>query len=201
MHGCVVAGIGTGVGKTVVAAIVAEKWRADYWKPVQAGELHASDTMKVRQLAPEAARFHAEAYRLNSAISPHAAAELDGVQIERTKLALPVTENRLVVELAGGLFVPLAPGLRNIDLLSEWKLPVLLVANYYLGSINHTLLSIEALQTRDIPLLGLVFNGNPLKSSRQAILEESGLPCLLDMARADRIDASWVAKQAESLQL
>lgn len=209
MRGYVVAGIGTGVGKTVVSAILVEKFQADYWKPVQAGELHASDTPRVQQLALHRGVLHTEAWRLNTAASPHAAAEIDGVQINRTTLDLPQAGTDqgtpLIVELAGGLMVPLdvRPGLelRNIDLLKEWGLPVVLVANYYLGSINHTLLSVDALQSRGIALAGIVFNGEAMKGSRSAIVDLTGLPVLLDLPWADRIDRPFISTQATRLTL
>lgn len=201
MRGYVIAGIGTEVGKTIVSAIMVQRLKADYWKPVQAGSLDQSDTMTVRQLAPCGAVFHPEAFRLKRAMSPHAAAKKEGVLIEQKQMTLPLTENTLVVELAGGLMAPLAPGLSNIDLLPDWKLPVVLVSSYYLGSINHTLLSIEALKRRNISLLGLVFNGDPVESTRSAILESSGLRSLLDIERTDRFDSTWMEKQVENLQL
>jgi dethiobiotin synthetase len=201
MRGFVVAGIGTEVGKTIVSAIMVQRLKADYWKPVQAGNLDQSDTLAVQQLAPCGVDFHPEAYRLKRAMSPHAAAEKEGVLIEHQQMALPPTGNTLVVELAGGLMAPLAPGLTNIDLLTDWKLPVVLVSSYYLGSINHTLLSVDALTQRNISLLGLVFNGDPVESTRRAILESTGLRSLLDIARADRVDSAWMAKQVENLQL
>ena len=209
MRGYVVAGIGTAVGKTVVSAILVEKLRADYWKPVQAGELNASDSLRIEQLTSPGVLIHAEAWRLNRPMSPHAAAEIDGVQIERVSLKLPqniaLTPAPLVVELAGGLLVPLdsqpGRGFCNIDLLKEWDLPVVLVANYYLGSINHTLLSVDALRTREIPLAGLVFNGKPEESSRRAILNLTKLPVLLDLPWSDTVDTTFVSDQAKRLTL
>jgi dethiobiotin synthetase len=201
MRGYIVAGIGTEVGKTIVSAIFVQHLGADYWKPVQAGELENSDTRIVRDLAPGGACFHPEAYRLEQAMSPHAAASLEGLTLRREKMALPQSGNTLIVEPAGGLMVPLAPGLLNIDLIQEWNLPVVLVSSYYLGSINHTLLSVEALVTRQISILGLVFNGEPVASTRQAILENSGLPLLLEIGRAGHVDADWVNEQAGKLCL
>jgi dethiobiotin synthetase len=201
MRGYIVAGIGTEVGKTVVSAIFVQRMGADYWKPVQAGELGRSDTQVVRELAPAGVCFHPEAYRLKQAMSPHAAAESEGVQLLREKMALPQSANTLVVEPAGGLLVPLAPDLFNMDLIQDWNLPVILVSSYYLGSINHTLLSVEAMVSRQISILGLVFNGRPVESTRQAILENSGLPLLLEIDHSARIDAAWVNEQAGRLQL
>ena len=128
MRGYIVAGIGTEVGKTVVSAIFVQHLGADYWKPVQAGGLENSDTRIVRDLAPGGGCFHPEAYRLEQAMSPHAAAGLEGLTLLREKMALPQSANTLIVEPAGGLMVPLAPGLTNIDLMQDWNLPVVLVS-------------------------------------------------------------------------
>ncbi len=209
LRGYVVAGIGTAVGKTVVSAILVEKLRADYWKPVQAGELDASDSLRIEQLTTQAGQIHAEAWRLNTPMSPHGAAKIDGARITRTSLELPqnkaLPNTPIVVELAGGLMVPLdsQPGhvFCNIDLLKEWGLPVVLVANFYLGSINHTLLSVDALRTREIPLAGVVFNGIPEESSRSAILNLTHLPVLLDLPWSDTVDSTFVSSQAERLTL
>jgi len=209
MRGYVVAGIGTEVGKTVVSAILVEKLQANYWKPVQAGNLDTSDTLRVRQLTRHAGVLHPEAWRLNTAMSPHAAAEIDGVRINRASLELPQNSTLpgtpLIVELAGGLMVPLdsrpGDGLSNIDLLREWGLPVVLVANYYLGSINHTLLSVDALRRRDIAIAGLVFNGDAVKSSRSAIINLTGLPVLVDLPWADKVNTAFISDQAARLEL
>ena len=205
MRGYVVAGIGTAVGKTVVSAILVEKLRADYWKPVQAGNLDASDTLRVRQLTEHGGVLHPEAWRLDTPVSPHAAADIDGVRIRRASLELPNSGTALIVELAGGLMVPLdtgpGHGLSNIDLLKEWGLPVVLVANYYLGSINHTLLSVDAMRSREIALSGLVFNGDAMKGSRSAILNLTGLRVLLDLPWVDEVDTTFIATQAARLEL
>ena len=205
MRGYVVAGIGTEVGKTVVAAILVEKLRADYWKPVQAGNLDATDTLWVRHLTRHGGMLHPEAWRLNTPVSPHAAADIDGVRIKRASLELPNTSTPMIVELAGGLMVPLdsrpGHGLSNIDLLEEWGMPVVLVANYYLGSINHTLLSVDAMRNRDIELAGLVFNGDTVKDSRSAILNQTGLMVLLDLPWANKVDTACISTQAARLEL
>ncbi len=182
MERCAVAGIGTSVGKTLVSALLTERLGASYWKPIQAGELVHTDTMEVRRLAtPGRCRFLPEAYSLNAAMAPHAAASQEGVTIRRENLGLPEVEGPLVAELAGGVLVPLADGLLNIDLLVDWQLPVVVVSSYYLGSINHTLLTVAALRARDLPLAGIVFNGETNDHSRGVILHETGLPCLLDL--------------------
>ena len=202
MSGVVVAGIGTEVGKTVAAAVLVEALDADYWKPVQSGELHNSDTSRVQALAAAPGRrFHPEAYRLNHPLSPHAAARLDGVSIDPGAFDLPASGRTLVVELAGGLLVPLSDKLLNIDLVARWGLPVVLVCSYYLGSINHTLLSVECLRNRGIPLKGLILNGAPNPDSRAAKLGFSGAPCLLEMPWVEALTPGLIRNLAEEMKL
>jgi len=182
MRGFAIAGIGTGVGKTLVAALFVERLGAAYFKPVQAGGLEHTDTMEVRRLVTnERARFLPEAYRLEAAMSPHAAAALEGRTLRRKRLQLPDADGPLVVEPAGGVRVPVAEGVLNTDLMEDWGLPVVVVANDYLGSINHSLLTVEALKARNLPLAGIVFSGAPHPESRRVILEVTGLPCILDL--------------------
>lgn len=182
MERCAVAGIGTSVGKTLVSALLVERLGASYWKPIQAGGLVHTDTEEVRRLVTlNRARFLPEAYSLHAAMAPDAAAAQEGVTIRKEGLRLPDVEGSLVVEPAGGVLAPVADGLLNIDLLKYWNLPVVLVSSYYLGSINHTLLTVEALKSRDLPLAGIVFNGERSDHSRGVILRETGLKCLLDL--------------------
>jgi dethiobiotin synthetase len=147
----IIAGIGTEIGKTVTSAIVTQKLQADYWKPVQAGELDFSDSHKIDQYTSHPAVIHPEAFRLNTPMSPHAAAAIDGLEVQVSDFKLPETENNLVVELAGGLLVPLNNSETNVDLIKHLGAPVILVANFYLGSINHTLLSVAHLKHHHIP--------------------------------------------------
>ena len=177
-----VAGIGTSVGKTLVSALLVERLGASYWKPIQAGGLVHTDTMEVRRLVSlSRARFLPEAYCFHAAMAPHAAADQEGVSIRRKKLQLPAVDGPLVVEQAGGVLAPVTRSLLNIDLLEDWCLPVVVVSSYYLGSINHTLLTVEALRSRGITLAGIVFNGKPNDHSRGVILSRTGLECLLDL--------------------
>jgi dethiobiotin synthetase len=171
MNKIVVAGIGTEVGKTFIAAILTEALEADYWKPVQAGGLDFTDTDFVKKhISNSRSFFHKEKYLLKEPMSPHAAADIDGVQINLNELSLPETTNNLVIETAGGLMVPLNDKELNIDLIQQWNLPVLLVSRIYLGSINHTLLSVEALRSRGIKLLGILFNGEGRPSTEDFII-------------------------------
>ncbi|GAB3564982.1 dethiobiotin synthase [Spirosoma luteolum] len=175
----IVAGIGTEIGKTVVSAVLTEALQADYWKPIQSGALDDSDTHSVQRLVRNpVSRFHTEAYRLTQPLSPHAAAAIDGITIDLSQIQLPETSNALVVELAGGLMVPLNERQLNIDLVARWQLPVVLVSRNYLGSINHTLLSVAACQSRGISIAGIIFNGPTVPASESVILSYTNLPCL-----------------------
>lgn len=176
-----VTGIGTDVGKTVVSAILTESWQADYWKPIQSGELGKSDTERVRRLVSNKKTvFHPEAYRLTEPKSPHASAEIDGVTVRTSKLLkVPVTENTLLIEGAGGLMVPYNyKGDTVIDFALKLEAEIVLVVKHYLGSINHTLLSLEYLKARGANILGIIFNGEPNQASEDVIINQSKVPVL-----------------------
>jgi len=174
-----ITGIGTDVGKTVVAAILTEALEADYWKPIQAGDLEFSDTIKVHNLISNSKTvFHPEAYQLTEPMSPHAAAKIDEVEIDLDKIKLPKTKNNLIVEGAGGLMVPLNDKDLIIDLIQKLDLEVVLVSQNYLGSINHTILSFESLKVRKLKVAGIIFNGETNEATEQYILNYTGVPCL-----------------------
>ena len=174
-----VTGIGTGIGKTLVAAILVEKLKADYWKPIQSGDLDNSDTMKVRGLVSNTTSFfHPEAYSLTQPYSPHKSAMLDGVKIVENTIIAPKTDNRLIIEGAGGLMVPLNDHFLMIDLIKQLDVEVIVVSQNYLGSINHTLLSLEILKQRQITVKGIIFNGNTDSSSEAYILDYTSVPLL-----------------------
>ncbi len=167
----VIVGIGTDVGKTVVSAIITKALSAYYWKPVQSGDLNFSDTDKVQSYVGDSFLKIPEKWRLNTPVSPHYAAEIDEVIIKDSDFEIP-NVSPLVIEGAGGLMVPLNnDGLLYLDLLERWKLPVILVSRHYLGSINHTLLSIEALKNRRISIDYVVFNGDE-NSSTESIIKK-----------------------------
>lgn len=191
--------IGTDSGKSIVSAIFCEALEADYWKPVQAGL--PRDTDGVRALVSNTrSSFHPEQYLLNTAASPHAAARIDNINISLSSFKLPQTENALVIEGAGGCLVPLNDENFVIDLASLLNAPVVLVSNHYLGSINHTLLTLEALQARNIEIKGLVFNGDANEESERIILHHAKLECLLRVAREPLLDRSVIKKYAELLK-
>jgi dethiobiotin synthetase len=154
----VVTGTDTGVGKTVVAAALTGRLRATYWKPVQAGLDDETDRELVARLSGQPTL--PEAYRLTTPCSPHQSAAIDGVEIDAKRLALPAGEDSLVVEGAGGVLVPLRDDLLYGDLFAHWRLPVVLVARTALGTINHSLLSLEALRARGVPIAGIAFVGD-----------------------------------------
>ncbi len=198
----IVAGIGTEVGKTIVSAILCEALKADYWKPVQAGDLENSDSITIGKLISNSETIiHPETYRLKTPMSPHVAAEIDGIQIAPKKLVPPATNNNLVIELAGGLMVPLTSDFLNIDWIDQAGLPVILVANYYLGSINHTLLSMEQLKGRSIPLIGIVFNGEKNRSSFDVIMHQTSSRCLLELPQEKEITKKTISEYARRIKL
>lgn len=192
-----VTGIGTGVGKTVISAILVEALKADYWKPVQAGDLRNSDTIKVKDLISNStSKFHEEGYKLTKPMSPHAAAERDGVEIRLEDFKLPETDNILVIEGAGGLMVPLNNNHLIIDLIDHFNAKVILVSQNYLGSINHTLLSYEVLTNKSIPIEGIIFNGPENKETEKYILKHTGLPCLLRVLEEEKVTKEMISKYA-----
>ncbi len=192
-----VSGIGTDVGKTVVAALLTEALQADYWKPVQAGDLDFGDTDRVRALVSNPlSQFHPEAYRLQTPMSPDAAAARDNVHIDLQQVQVPATERPLIVEGAGGLLVPLNQEETIIDLIAHLGLPVILVSRHYLGSINHTLMSVEALKQRQIPLAGIIFNGAVHPETEASIAQHSGAKILGRIDQFDQVDAMLIQEQA-----
>ncbi len=170
-----ITGISTEVGKTVASAIIAEALEADYWKPIQAGDLENSDTHKVKALiSNNKTKFHPNAFELQTPMSPHAAAEIDGINIISAEIKVPETENNLVIEGAGGLLVPISQTETILDLIKpEYK--VIIVSRHYLGSINHTLLTIDKLKQSGKRIFGILFSGAENPSTEQIIAKMSGV--------------------------
>lgn len=194
-----VTAIDTDSGKTIVSAILCEALGADYWKPIQAG--FPRDTEEVQRLVSnDQLKVFPEAYLLMTPASPHAAAKVDGVKIELEKIKLPVTSNDLVIEGAGGCLVPLNDHDFVIDLVSHFGATVILVADLYLGSINHTLLTWEALVKRNVALKGIIFNGVSNPESERIILLHTGLRCLLRLERKENMDKDEVKQYADILK-
>ena len=195
-----ITGIGTDVGKTIASAIITEALEADYWKPIQAGDLENSDSHKVKSfLFNKKTVIHPNSYALNTAASPHLAAELDGITIYLNKIIEPKTENHLVVEGAGGVFVPLNSSDCVIDLIqADYK--VIVVSRHYLGSINHTLLTIEALQNRKIIVAGIVFSGEENKATEEIILSKTGVKCIGRIEQEPYFDKNVIKEYADLLR-
>lgn len=192
-----VTGIGTNIGKTIASAILVEAMGADYWKPIQAGDLHQTDTMKVKSLVSnKQSVFYPEVYCLTKPMSPHAAAFHDKVQINPDDILPPKHTRNLIIEGAGGLMVPLNNDFLMIDLIEKLNAEVILVSQNYLGSINHTLLSAEALQNRNIPVKGIIFNGQPVNTTENFICEYTGLKLLFRIDNEQTIDKKTILKYA-----
>lgn len=168
-----VTGIGTDVGKTVASTILTQALEADYWKPVQAGDLDNSDSHKVKsQISNPKSQIFENSYKLNTPASPHLAAAIDGITIDLKKIIAPKTKNNLVIEGAGGVLVPLNNEDCIIDLIQK-DYKVIIVSRHYLGSINHTLLTFEALKSRKIEVSGIIFSGDENKATEEIILSKT----------------------------
>lgn len=173
-----ITGIGTDVGKTIASSILVEALEADYWKPIQAGDLANSDTNKVEKyVSNTTTTFHKNAYALQTPASPHYAAEIDGITIDLNEIKEPKTKNHLVVEGAGGILVPLNNKDCVIDIIqSDYK--VIVISRHYLGSINHTLMTIEILKSRKLNVAGIIFSGDENKATESIILQKTNVPMI-----------------------
>lgn len=198
MQRIAIAGTHTDIGKTIVAAVLAEALGADYWKPVQAGVLDNSDTMTVRSLVSENVFTHPEAVRLQMPASPHTAAAHDGITIDFTQFSWPETTKTLLVETAGGLLSPMNDHSTMADFISHYHMPAFLVTRHYLGSINHTLLCMEVMKQRDIGLLALIVSGDRHESSERFIRSYTGVNNILHVPQLEGVSKE-AAKAAAML--
>jgi dethiobiotin synthetase len=196
-----IAGIHTGIGKTIASAVIAEAIGADYWKPVQAGTAER-DVLQVKALISNGGkRVHDEALLLSSPMSPHAAAQIDGVQIDYTKFVWPKTDKTLLIETAGGLLSPMSASTTMADFLTHYRLPTILIAQNYLGSINHTLLTIEVMKARGIKLIGVVFNGVENHNSETFIEQYTKLPIMARIPHFNKLDNSTIIACADKIKV
>ena len=195
-----VTGISTDVGKTISSAIVVESLKADYWKPIQAGDLENSDSSKVKKLISNStSHLFSNSYQLNTPASPHLAAKIDGVEIKTESIKTPETKNNLVIEGAGGLFVPLNDVDYIIDLIKpEHK--VILVSRHYLGSINHTILSIEALKNRGIEVAGIIYSGDENDATEAIIESKYKIPVIGRIAEEPYFDQDVILDYADQFR-
>jgi dethiobiotin synthetase len=204
MRGVVVAGIGTDVGKTVASAVLCEALGADYWKPVQSGtDDVAPDSVTVSALIRDGAkRVHPSSYSFKKSLSPHAAADAEGVGIDLDRITPPTTSAPLVIELAGGILVPLSEEKTNLDLIERLCLPVVVVSQHYLGSINHTLLTCEVLKAHGVTIAGILFNGSvELPGTESVIQKMTGIATIGRLERFEQLTAEAVAAAAQSIEL
>ncbi len=195
-----ITGIGTGIGKTLVSAILTEKLKADYWKPIQSGDLETSDSITINSLVSNSRTvIHPESYRLTQPLSPHLSARLDGIEIDLNQIHLPETNNNLIIEGAGGLMVPLNETELIVDLIKKLGVEVILVSQNYLGSINHTLLSVNLLRQYEIPVKGIIFNGTKNEETERYILQYTKIKKLGYIPGLDQIDKAHIASVGENI--
>ena len=192
-----ITGISTDVGKTIASAIITEALEADYWKPIQAGDLDNSDSHFIKsKITNQKSIIFPNAYQFNTPASPHLAAELEGITIDLKNIIEPKTTNHLVIEGVGGVFVPL----NNTDLVIDLIQPnykVIVVSRHYLGSINHTLLTIEALKSRNLKVAGIIFNGNENTATETIILNKTGLKCIGRIENEPYFDQNVISEYAD----
>ncbi|WP_353147369.1 dethiobiotin synthase [Flavobacterium sp.] len=192
-----ITGIGTDVGKTIASSILVEALEADYWKPIQAGDLDNSDTHKVEKyVSNTTTTFHKNAYALRTPASPHYAAEIDGITIDVKKIIEPTITNHIVIEGAGGILVPINSTDCVIDLIQpDYK--VIVVTRHYLGSINHTLMTIEILKSRKLNVAGIIFSGDENKATESIILEKTNVPMIGRMDNEPYFDQNVIKYYAD----
>ncbi len=191
-----ISGISTDVGKTIASSIIVEALEADYWKPIHAGDLDNSDSHKIRSyISNDKTVIHENSYKLNTPASPHFSAELDGITIDLKQIKEPDTKNHLVIEGAGGVLVPLNDTYCVVDLIDkEYK--VIVVSRHYLGSINHTLLTIEALKNRNLDISGIIFSGDENKATESIILNKTGVKCIGRIEQEPYFDQNVIKEYA-----
>ena len=192
-----VTGISTEVGKTISSAIVVESLQADYWKPIQSGDLDNSDTMKVKSLISNSiSTFFPSSYEFDYPASPHLSAQMEGRHIELAHIKRPHSSNTLVIEGAGGLFVPLNERNTILDLMLPTD-KIVLVSRHYLGSINHTMLSVEALQRRGLNIFGIIFSGEENTATESWIDSYTQIPIIGRIEEEPFFDKNTIKKYAD----
>lgn len=195
-----ITGIGTDVGKTIASAIITEALEADYWKPIQAGDLDNSDSHSVKsKVKSQKSKIHPNAYSFITPSSPHLAASIDGITIDLKNITEPKTKNHLVIEGAGGILVPLNDTDCIIDLIQK-DYKVIIVSRHYLGSINHTLLTFEALKSRNINVAGIIFSGDENKSTEEIILKKTKVECIGRIENEPYFDQNVISYYADKFR-
>jgi len=201
MHRIMVAGIGTDVGKTIVSAILTTLLKGDYWKPIQCGEEENSDTATMKRwLGTTTHTIHPPAYSLKAPLSPHHAARLENISIGLDSITLPQTTRPLIIEGVGGILVPLTSKTSSLDLFKSWDCQWVIVSRHYLGSINHTLLTLEVLKQLCLPVFGIIFNGEHNPDSEAAILEISQVSALGRLLPEANLNPQTIQRYAKQWQ-
>lgn len=192
-----ITGISTEVGKTVASAIVTQALAADYWKPIQAGDLEYADTHKVKNwVKNDISQYHDNSFALQTPMSPHAAAAIDNVKITTKNVKRPKTKNNLVIEGAGGLLVPINDRETILDLIAPTD-KVIVVSRHYLGSINHTLMTVKTLQEKKLEIAGILFSGAAHPTTEDIIAKMSGVPIIGRIDEEPYIDANVIDEYAQ----
>lgn len=195
-----ITGIGTEVGKTITSSIVVKALQADYWKPVQAGDLDYSDTHKVKALVnDDRITFHDNTYALKTPMSPHAAAAIDNLEIDLSQIQRPETSNPLVIEGAGGLLVPLNSKDTIADLITKDD-KIILVSRHYLGSINHSLLSLDYLEKQGFHTIGIIFSGDEHPTTERIILSKTQAKFIGRIKEEKEFTPEMISHYAESFR-
>ncbi|MAJ44209.1 MAG: dethiobiotin synthase [Candidatus Marinimicrobia bacterium] len=192
--------IGTNVGKTLISAMLVENLKAEYWKPIQAGNLDKSDSTFIREHT-NCIKIHPERFILTAPMSPHAAAKIDNVKINLIDFKIPNINSSLIVEGAGGLMVPLNNNDLVLDLIKHLNLEVIIISQNYLGSINHTLLTIEVLKKNDIQINGIIFNGNSNIETERIIEHKTRIQVIGKIPKLDKISKKNIIKYSKKIQI
>lgn len=195
-----VTGIDTNIGKTVASTILCEALQADYWKPVQSGSIEGTDSDFVKRFSSENIVIHPSAYSFKAPVSPHLAAEMEQSDIRINQIKIPHSANTLIIEGAGGIMVPLNGSRLILDLILQWKTPVVVVSKNYLGSINHTMLTCEILKLHGANIMGILFNGAPNISTESYILKYTQLKNLGRIEPTKKITRNFIIAQAAKLR-
>lgn len=201
MKGFSIAGIGTDVGKTVLSAIIAEAIEGVYFKPVQAGDLDNSDSIKVKKWCSDKVEVLPEVYRLSEPMAPHAAAKIDKVKLSLKDIVIPQTTKPLILEGAGGILVPLNENNETmLDVYKKAKLPVILISRHYLGSINHTLMTFELLKSKGLKLAGIIYVGEENVETESIIEKFTDLKKIGRVVLPEQIDSEFIQETAKSFK-
>lgn len=190
--------IGTDSGKTLISAALAKALKADYWKPVQAG--FPTDSDAVKELVNNEIHVHHEHIILKTPASPHAAAAIEDKELRIKDINLPVTNNNLIIEGAGGCMVPLNNQEMMIELAPHFNAQIILISNNYLGSINHTLLTVDLIKSHGYSIKGIIFNGPANKATEDVILDYTKLACIYKVPQLDKVNYHTIDKLSQELR-